>query len=679
MGSRNAIQEYDPATNASTKSKLVPPFPLQGAAAVYVESRQAVYLLGGSLRTDILVVDVGQMVTTLLESRLPAPLFYASVVFVPNQDNAYLFGGLEADGSPLDTILEYDLAAGTVITLPASLPTPMAMASAIYDPVTGSAYLFGGQVHDYPLSQIVQFDVADKTVTSMSSLPVPCSGTSAVYVPEQHKAYIFGGLGQLGLQTGLLSQIIEFDISTRTAIALAANLPSERYGTAAVYVPSRGMAYILGGQQGPFALSDVVAFDVNQHTVTDITVRLDGREGASGVYVPTTGQVYLFGGQSGAEGASQSILAYNVDQVTVDTLPATLPDSRTDTAAVYDPVTNRAYIFGGLQPGPTTDRCFADILHFDVTLEMVTTAAAVLPTGRAGVSAVYVPEKRKAYLFGGVGDSGCLDQILAYDPVQDIVTELPAKLPRAAANAAVVYDTMTAKAYLFGGWFRDEAGHYEEYLNEIVAFDVATETATLVPARLPQFLARAAAIAIPGESTAYLIGGAFPGRSLSEIYRFDLVRKVVTLLSDIQLAESRADEVAVYVAEQMTTYFFGGTGSTLQPLPNVAALEFAYPLSATAQSLTVNAEGEEVHQALLTAQQTLRDGSVSYSLSNDGGQTWASVPPGGRLVFASSGSDLRWRAVLSAGGDTTPIVDSLTIVYDGIHQVFLPVTVKVHR
>jgi N-acetylneuraminic acid mutarotase len=676
-GRSDAIQEYDPATNTSTKSGLTLPFPLLGSAAVYVESRQAIYLLGGGWQTDVVVFDVGQMITTVLENKLPAPLSYASAVYVPHQDKAYIFGGSAVDGSPLDTILEYDLAAGTVVTLPVSLPTPTTMASAIYDPVTDSAYVFGGQVLDYPTPQILAFDVTEKTITEVGVLPVPCSATAAVYVPPD-KAYIFGGMEQIALP---LKQIIEFDISSHSVTSLAAELPGERSGAAAVYIPSRAMAYILGGQYGPSTLSDVVAFDVNQHTATDITVRLDGRIGASGVYVPANRKVYLFGGQSGDQAASShSILAYNVDEVTVNTLPATLPVSRTDTAAVYVPATNQAYVFGGLQPGPT-DRYFADILRFDVVAEGVSTASAVLPTGRAGMAAVYVPEKGKAYLFGGVGSSGCLDEILVYDPLQDNLTLLPAKLPEAAAYAAAVYDALTAKVYLFGGWALGEGGYSELYLNQIVAFDIATETATALWERMPQFMKSAAAIAIPGESAVYVIGGAFPGRSLSEIYCFDPVEGVVTLLPDAQLAEGRASEVAVYLPEQVTAYLFGGSGSWAQPLFHIAALRFAYPLSATARSLKVNAPGEEVQEALLTVQQTLRGGSVSYSLSNNGGQTWAGVQPGVKHAFASPGSDLRWRAVLSGNGETTPIVDSLSITYNGIeqYQLFLPVVLKVQR
>ena len=47
------------------------------------------------------------------------------------------------------TILLNDLATGTVITLPVTLPAPLALSSAIYDPQSGNAYVFGGEAYEF--------------------------------------------------------------------------------------------------------------------------------------------------------------------------------------------------------------------------------------------------------------------------------------------------------------------------------------------------------------------------------------------------------------------------------------------------------------------------------------------------------------------------------------------------
>ena len=674
-GSPSAIQQYDPTTNTTNKSALRLPYPLVGSAAVYVETRDAVYLLGGSLQANIVAFDVVRGITTVLAHRLPEPLKYASAVYVPNEDKAYIFGGMAADGSERKTILQYDLTAGTVLTVPATLPISVSMTSAIYDPETNSAYIFGGEMFGYPMPSIVRFDLTDHTVAHAGLLPVPCSATSAVYVPEQHAAYIFGGQGF----TEALSQTIAYDIDTRTATALPVNLPIERSGAAAVYVPSCGTAYVLGGEQWFFGSTDIVAFDVNTRTSTAITARVDGRSGASAIYADSTRKSYVFGGESLKAPVSQSILVYDVDHVSVSTLDAVLPVSRTDTAAVYDPGTNRGYVFGGMWPGDTP-QYFHDIFRFDVTTETITPTGAVLPTGRAGMAAAYAPARGKAYLFGGTDQSGCLNEILIYDPAEDQLTLLPETLPTPAAYAAAVYDARTDKVYLFGGWNPDVA---DQHLDEIVVFDVSSETTALFPASLPSVRARAAAIAIPDESTAYVIGGSYGRwRNLTDIVRADMATGVVTWVQDISLGVRRSGEGAVYVPDKATAYLFGGTGyQSDAPLDNIIALKFAYPLSETAQSLMVNAQGEKVHHAVLTMEQSLQGCSVSYSLSNDGGQTWENVQPGVRHTFVSPGSDLRWRTTLGGNGETTPFVDSLTITYDDTegHQVFLPVIVRAYR
>ncbi len=497
-------------------------------------------------------------------------------------------------------------------------------------------------------------------------------------VPEQRKAYLFGGLGR----SLALSQTVEFDLSSTAVTALPAKLPFERYGSAAVYVPARATAYILGGHPDPygyFLLSDVVAFDVNTRTATGIATGVDGRGGASAIYVPSTRKAYIFGGQSLADAASQSILVYDVQRVWVDTLSATLPVSRTDTAAIYNPATNQAYLFGGWQPGATPPYS-ADILRFDVATERVSSANATLPTGRAGMAAAYVPAKGKAYLFGGYDGSRCLDQILAYDPAQDRLMPLAATLPITVAYPAAAYDAATNKVYLFGGW--NPALVSVPYLDQVVAFDVASETATLLSTKLPFWRGKATAIAIPGEGMAYVIGGVSLGGPRDDVLSFDAATGVVTRAQGIALSAPRSSAAAVYVPDQVTAYVFGGSGYALErPAYDIVKLQFAYPLSETAQSLMVNAAGEEIHQARLTAEQALRGGSVRYWLSNDGGRTWAETFSGARHTFAAAGSDLRWRAVLSGNGATTPIVDSLTIVYDGIvqYQVSLPVILKAYR
>jgi N-acetylneuraminic acid mutarotase len=670
---RDGVQTYDPATNSSALPALTLPFSMRGAAAVYAEARQSVYLFGGGPHTDVVRVNLAQMTTSTLEDVLPAPLSYAAAVYVPGQDKAYLFGGL-VNGQASDAILRFDLVANTVVTLPVSLPSAVTQSSAIYDPLTDSAYVFGGERLGFAVPAIWKFDVGAQTVTSLGTLPEACSSSAAVYVPPD-KVYLFGG------QSGPfqpLAQIVAFDISQGRATTLAAQLPEERSGASAAYVPSLGRIYVLGGEFGPTVSSDVLAFDVSQGTIQNLTVSWGGRDGACGAYVPASGQAYLFGGRSSSTtSSSKSIVALDTAQGAARTLSAELPSARRDAAAAYVPTTNRIYVFGGVQRGAGGDAYFSDVLRFDTASESVSAAGVALPSARAGMSAVYAPDNGKVYLFGGVGDAGTVDDILAYDAAQNQLATLAAKLPEAVAYAAAAYDAATAKIYLFGGQYVSDDGSAETWVSDIVAFDIASETAALLSARLPTVRSRAAAFAVADGPTLYVVGGSYPGRVLTDICLFDPLQSDVAV-SSLELAEGRAEEVALYVPEGAMAYLFGGVGSQGQPKFNIGVLHFVYPTSATAQSLKVSQPGEQIHEALLYVQQSLRGGAVSYSLSNNGGQSWANVYPGVKHEFPTVGSDLRWRAVLSGAGQSTPVVDRLTIYYNEIvqYRIFLPVIVK---
>jgi N-acetylneuraminic acid mutarotase len=685
-GDSRAIQVYDPETNSTVALTRTLPQDLMGGSGFYVASEDRVYLLGGnSESTDVMVFDVNLQAVGMRKGLLPGPISYASAVYVPEEQKAYIFGGLAgvSETDARDTIWEYDLQAGTVVTLSVTLPvSPLSHTSAVYDPATQSAYIFGGQFFGVPTQRIYRFTIAPQvTVSVVSLLPVACSGTSAAYVPEQQRAYVFGGQGSTA--TGPLSQTVAFDIPSQTASALPAKLPIERTGSAAVYIPSRGIAYVFAGQRGPqtlpLPLSDIVAFDVNAQTAQQIGTAVDGRGGASVAYVADMKRVYLFGGRAGFESAvSGSILRYDVERVTTDVLSVTLPVSRTDTAAAYDTDNRQVYVFGGLSPG-APPQYSVDVLRFDPTTEALFGTGSSLPSGRAGLSAVYVPANDRIYLFGGNREVGCTDQILVYDVQQDQLTPLASVLPTAAASAAAVYDSQSNQILLFGGWNPQLPG---EYLDQIVAFDVETETAALLPSKLPFVRAKSAAFAIPGEGVAYVIGGTYgPGKHLGDLVRFDVPSRTATAVAGWRLAVPRSAHTAAYVVEETTAYLFGGIGyGADRSLADVVKLVFAYPASEAARSVNVNASGEDVHQARLTAQQSLHGGSVHYELSNDGGVTWFQVQPGARHIFAEADSDLRWQATLSSAGPTTPIIYELSIDFDGIawHPLYLPLILRAH-
>lgn len=97
------------------------------------------------------------------------------------------------------------------------------------------------------------------------------------------------------------------------------------------------------------------------------------------------------------------------------------------------------------------------------------------------------------------------------------------------------------------------------------------------------------------------------------------------------------------------------------------ALEsFHYSSSSEARSLNLNPTPDRVVSARITTLQgTGSNTNVQFYLTNDGGNNWISVNPGGSMVnFVGAGSDLRWRAILSTTDPrSTPEVDRIEVYY----------------
>ena len=90
-----------------------------------------------------------------------------------------------------------------------------------------------------------------------------------------------------------------------------------------------------------------------------------------------------------------------------------------------------------------------------------------------------------------------------------------------------------------------------------------------------------------------------------------------------------------------------------------------YQTVGTAESLTLDRIEEPIRQATLTADIDLRGGTMDFAITNDG-TTWQSVQLGTRLVFTTTGSDLRWRVQLHPNPHdpaASPVIRTLQIDY----------------
>ena len=97
----------------------------------------------------------------------------------------------------------------------------------------------------------------------------------------------------------------------------------------------------------------------------------------------------------------------------------------------------------------------------------------------------------------------------------------------------------------------------------------------------------------------------------------------------------------------------------------IVQLDQFYRATGTAESLTVDNVAQPIRQATLTADVDLHGGEIEFRLTNDG-STWQRVQLGERIVFTTTGSDLRWQAQLSANPHnfaTSPVIRAVQLDY----------------
>lgn len=243
--------------------------------------------------TDEIVRYVDPFHIGVMGTRLPSARFGTAAVS-DQSEYAYVFGGMNNDGVFLGEIVRYDMLFDTTCTYALTLSPPRAYASAVWDPATQKAYLFGGSTATGGTIEILQFDpgpgvcvngvVQGGSLTPWALLFAPgdevasgfwCPqpyvalrwGTSAVWNPAASVAYVFGGAACPAImgETFFWDSILVFhpgaSPAEATVVTTCIPLPSGRAYTAAVWSVPLQKAYVFPGKGTvPDSLNQVVGY-----------------------------------------------------------------------------------------------------------------------------------------------------------------------------------------------------------------------------------------------------------------------------------------------------------------------------------------------------------------------------------------------------------------------------------
>ena len=303
------------------------------------------YIIGGTHGTggsdqplsDIVEFDPATGTPTVVAS-MPTPRYDAEAVWTG--EAVLIFGGW--DGSQyIDSILRFDPATYTITEEPSTLPTASAHSEAFWDgrdlPAIGCsggcAYILGGATSAPPpansatLASIVRYNPTTATMATMGAT-LPTGRYSMASVFDGESFYLFGGFEFFRN----LDEILKFDPAADTLDVLAAKLPHPNISPTAVWGGS--VAYIFGGQVEGVNVPTIFRFDPSSGADPEsLTQQLpSGRSGSASVWSPSHGAAFIFGGAVGAPNGIDEILRFVPDNT-----PATPPSAPLNLVATAGP------------------------------------------------------------------------------------------------------------------------------------------------------------------------------------------------------------------------------------------------------------------------------------------------------------------------------------------------------
>ena len=254
---------------------------------------------------------------------------------------ALFFGGLDASGSPIDTVQNFQAATATNA---GTLPAPDA--SAVAAALGPNIYLFGG-------ANSTIYQLTGTSFSVAGSLPAATADAAVATVAGT--AYVIGGYtGSAELDTivaytpnapgNVTGSTTGSTAGTPTGVAttqIVATLPVALRFPAAAAIG--GQVYIAGGSTAGIPSATVYRFDPTTDTVTTVATLPHARDRESAAALG--GKLYVIGGTNAAGVRTRAIYAVNPASGAVR-LAGILPFALSDTTAVSG--SGEIIIAGGL-------------------------------------------------------------------------------------------------------------------------------------------------------------------------------------------------------------------------------------------------------------------------------------------------------------------------------------------
>lgn len=345
----------------------------------------------------------------------PAGRYGASMVYDPVRHRVVIFGG-RSGSSPFffNDVWALSLtgAAPWIELTPAGTPpTARHSASAIYDPVSDRVVLFGGETVAGLANDVWALSLSGPSAwTQMAPTgtpPAPRSLSSAIYDPLRHRMLVFGGHTASAIPRDLWE--LRLIGPAWSELSPAGTPPYGRDGHSAIYDAPRDRMVVIGGLGSGMPYVDATALSL-AGTPTWTLLFPDGtapgaRFYQSAIYDPVRDRAVLFGGMTEAGGARNDLweLALAEPPAWTELTPnGSPPIGRNFHCAIVDSLRARMIVYGG---GTVQGLLPNDLWALSLSGTPVWSAlanAGTPPSMRYGHSAIYDPLRDRMIVFGGL-------------------------------------------------------------------------------------------------------------------------------------------------------------------------------------------------------------------------------------------------------------------------------------
>ena len=392
----------------------------------------------------------------------PAPRYLHAAVYDPVRDRMVVFGGYAQNYDLVNDVWVLSLTgnpAWTKLEPHGTPPSGRHQHTAIYDPVRDRVVVFGGYQRWGALNDTWALSLSGTpTWTQLApagSLPTPRFAHSAIYDSEHDRMIVFGGYGSARLND--VWALIFSDSLAWTQLSPGGTPPAARYAQSAIYDSVQDRMVVCGGFAGGF-LGDVWALSLSDSVawseLTPAGTAPEPREYHAAVYDPVSERMVVFGGLGSSYlGDAWALSLTGPPQWSPLTTAGPQPGGRSGPSGLYDPVRRRMVVYGGTLDGfALVGEVWA--LSLDAPSAWANLTPGVPPPGLRQHRAIYDPVRDRMVVFGGYDGNSPVNNLWAYSLADNsgwtlLRTNGTAPPPRLGHTA--IYDPVRDRLVVFGG------------------------------------------------------------------------------------------------------------------------------------------------------------------------------------------------------------------------------------